>query len=166
MMYPIIGNKSNVAFAIGFGAAFQNYYLDQFIVTSPDSVHFTPIPDSLNYKLYKLNTNYLTIPIEVRFRTNPTGISRLSTKIYLGFRVGYLINSKTKFVRWDEQTKKKIKEKEFYISHIPNFDYGMSLKVGRGRFLVHSYYSLSTLFNESAISKIVPIEIGLTLFLF
>lgn len=166
MMYPILGSKSNVALAIGFGAAFQNYFIDKFIQTTDDSLHFVAIPDSLDYNSYKLNTNYLTVPIEIRFRTNPSGLSRLSTKIYPGFRVAYLINSKTKYVGRDKDSGNKIKEKEFFIDHIPQFDYGVSLKVGRGRFLLHSYYSLSTLFSGASQGSVVPFEVGLTIILF
>jgi hypothetical protein len=166
MMYPVLGKKSNVALAIGFGAAFHNYFLDNFISPSSDSVFFIPIPDSLSMHRYKLNTNYVTLPIELRFRTNPSGVSRLSTKFHAGFRVSYLINSKTKYVGKDSETEQKVKEKTFYIDHIPQFDYGVSLKVGRGRFLAHGYYSLSTLFHTTATTKIVPFEVGFTIVLF
>ncbi len=166
MMYPIIGNKSNVAFAVGFGLACQNYYLSEYIFTNPDSLWFVPIPDTINYKKYKLNTNYLTIPIELRIRTNPNKETRNSFKIYPGFRVGVMINKHTKYIGRDLQNSGRIKKKEFDIKHIAMFDYGLSLRVGYGKFLFHGYYSLSELVDEGKGPTIKPFEIGITVILF
>ncbi len=165
MMYPVLGNKSNTAVAIGFGIACQNYYLNSFINYNNDSLWFTEIPDSLNYSKYKLNTNYITIPVEIRFRTNPNDNNK-SYKIYAGFRAGMLINSHTKYVGRDPVTDEKIKEKQFYIKHIEQFDYGVTLRVGLGKFMLNGYYSLSTLFTPDKCCTITPIEIGATIVLF
>ncbi len=166
MMYPIIGNKSNVAFAVGFGLACQNYYIKDYIFTNPDSLWFVPIPDTLNYKKYKLNTNYFTIPIELRIRTNPNKVTRNSFKIYPGFRAGVIINKHTKYIGRDLQNGEKIKQKEFDIKHIAMFDYGLTLRIGYGKFLMHGYYSLSELVEHNKGPKIVPFEIGITVILF
>jgi len=44
MMYPLLGNRSHVAFAAGFGLACQNYYTDAMIQYNSDSLWFTKIP--------------------------------------------------------------------------------------------------------------------------
>ncbi len=165
MMYPVLGNKSNTALAIGFGLACQNYYLNSFINYNNDSLWFTEIPDSLNCTKYKLNTNYITVPIEIRFRTNPNNNNK-SYKIYAGFRAGMLINSHTKYVGKNPLTNEKIKEKQFYIKHIEKFDYGVTIRIGLGKFMLNGYYSLSTLFTPDKCCTVTPYEIGATIVLF
>lgn len=166
MMYPIIGNKYNFAIAAGFGLASQNYYLKEFIHTNSDSLWFVSIPDTINYKKYKLNTNYLTIPIEFRIRTNPNKETRRSFKIYPGFRAGILVNVHTKYIDHDLENNEKIKVKLFNIKHIACFDYGLTLKIGYGKFLFHTYYSLTQLIEPSKGPAITPVEIGVTVILF
>ncbi|MBI9068726.1 MAG: PorT family protein [Salinivirgaceae bacterium] len=166
MMYPIIGNNSNVAFAVGFGFSSQNYYLKEYISFNNDSIWFTPIPDSINYKKYKLSTNYITIPVELRFRTNPRGLSRRSFKIYPGFRAGMLVNVHTKYLGKDFETDEKIKEKEYNLKHINRIDYGPTLRIGYGKFMVHGYYSLVNLFEENKGPELTPIEVGVNIILF
>jgi len=166
MMYPVLGEKRNVALALGFGYAAQNYYLKHFIQTNSDSLKFTPIPDSLDMKKYKLNTNYLTFPIELRFRTNPDKRYRRSVKIYAGFRTGILVNVHTKYMGRDPITNEKVKEKSFYIDHIAEIDYGLTLRVGYGKFMVHSYYSLSNLIDPGKGPTVTPIEVGIAMVLF
>lgn len=166
MMYPIIGNKSNVALALGFGLASQNYYLKEFIHTNQDSLWFVSIPDSIDYVKYKLNTNYLTLPIEFRIRTNPDKITRRSFKIYPGFRAGMLINVHTKYIGHDLENGERIKEKHFDLKHLAKFDYGVSLRVGYGKFMMHTYYSLSGLIEPGKGPKLTPIEMGISVILF
>jgi hypothetical protein len=166
MMYPILGKRSNVAMAIGFGYASQNYYLDQMVQIDNDKVAFTPIPDSISFKKYKINTNYLTLPLELRIRTNPDPHYRRSFKIYPGFRLGALVNFQTKYIGRDLQTQEPIKEKKYYTKHIEKLNYGVSLRVGYGKIMVHGYYSLNQLFDDTFDGSITPIELGLSIVLF
>jgi len=164
-MQAIVGVKSNVALAAGFGWANQNYYLNNFVNTNSDSIWFTQIADSLNHKKYKLNTNYLIIPIELRFRSNPDAESK-SYKLYVGFRAGLMINSHTKYVGNDRFTDKRIKEKQYNIKHLEPIDYGVTLRFGKGDFMLNGYYSLSNLFLKEKGYELTPVEIGLTIVLF
>lgn len=166
MMYPIIGNRSNVALALGFGFASQNYYINQLITTTPESIGFSPIPDSVSYRKYKLNTNYLTIPLELRIRTNPDPHYRRSFKIYPGFRLGGLVNGHTKYVGDDLNTGEQIKVKEYHIRHLEKLNYGLTLRIGYGKIMLHGYYSLTELFDKTYTGSIHPFEVGLSLVLF
>jgi hypothetical protein len=166
MMYPLIGNKSNVALALGFGLASQNYYLDKFIKPNQDSLFFVTIPDTIDYVKYKLNTNYLTLPVEFRIRTNPNKTNRRSFKIYPGFRAGMMINVHTKYIGHDLESDERIKEKSFDLKHIAKFDYGVSLRVGYGKIMMHTYYSLSDLIEPGKGPKLTPVEVGVSVILF
>lgn len=166
MMYPIIGNRSQVAFAAGFGLACQNYYTKSMIQYNGDSIWFTPIPDSLDSKKYKLSTTYLTFPIEIRFRTNKNE-SNKSFKIYGGFRGGIMINNHTKYEGRDPQNNnEKIKTKTFYVKHFNLIDYGPTLRIGYGKFMVNGYYSLSSLFAKGEGPELIPFEFGFSIILF
>lgn len=166
MMYPIVGNKANVAIAAGFGLSSQNYYLKEYIFTNNDSLWFIPIPDTIKYTKYKLNTNYLTIPVELRFRTNPSKETRRSFKVYPGFRAGMMINVHTKYIGRDLITDERIKEKSFNLKHVAKIDYGATLRIGYGKLMLHSYYSLSKLIEPNKGPELIPIEVGLTIILF
>jgi hypothetical protein len=166
MMYPILGNRSNVAFAMGFGYAVQNYYLDHFLHTNTDDAWFTPIPEDLEYSKYKLTTNYLTLPFELRIRTNPDAQYRRSFKIYPGFRAGYIINVHTKYVGDSPETGEYIKIKEYHIKKLNPFSYGPTIRIGYGKLMVHGYYSLSNLFDSETLGPINTYEVGLSIVLF
>lgn len=166
MMYPIIGNNSNVAIAIGFGYAGQNYYLKEYISFNNDSIWFKSIPDSVDYKKYKLSTNYLTVPFELRFRTNPNKTNRKSFKIYPGFRLGMMVNVHTKYIGDDMLTHEKIKEKQYDQKHINLIDYGPTLRIGYGKFMVNGYFSLSDLIAKGKGPVLTPVEIGVSVILF
>ncbi|MGE4287655.1 MAG: outer membrane beta-barrel protein [Salinivirgaceae bacterium] len=166
MMYPILGNRSNVALALGFGYAVQNYYLDHFLHTNTTDAWFTKIPDNLSYSKYKLTTNYLTIPFELRIRTNPDALYRRSFKIYPGFRAGYLVNVHTKYVGESPDTGEDIKIKEYHIKRINPLSYGPTIRIGYGKLMLHGYYSLSGLFDSVTLNPLNTYEVGLSIVLF
>lgn len=165
MLYPVIGNNSNVAFALGFGFAGQNYYLDEYVSFNNDSIWFTQIPDTINFKKYKLSTNYLTLPVELRFRTNPRGTNRKSFKFYPGFRAGVLVNVHTKYIGRDLKTNDRIKEKEYNQKHISFIDYGPTFRLGYGKIMLHGYYSLVGLIDNKGLQA-KPFELGISIILF
>lgn len=166
MMYPVIGKRSNVAMALGFGFASQNYFLDHFLISNHDGVWFTPIPDSLDYRKYKISTNYLTLPVELRIRTNPDKHYRRSFKIYPGFRIGGLVNVHTKYIGQDPQTLEHIKVKAYHIRHIDKLNYGITLRIGYGKIMAHGYYALNPLFDAETIEPVYPVELGISIVLF
>ncbi|MGD9992786.1 MAG: outer membrane beta-barrel protein [Salinivirgaceae bacterium] len=166
MMYPILGNRSNVALALGFGYAVQNYYLDHFLHTNTDDAWFTQIPEDLSYSKYKLTTNYLTLPFELRIRTNPDPQYRRSFKIYPGFRAGFLINVHTKYVGESPDTGEDIKVKEYHIKQISPFSYGPTIRIGYGKLMLHGYYSLTNLFDAVSLNPVNAYEVGLSIVLF
>ncbi len=150
--------KSNFSFVPGIGFSFERYkFKNGFVLTDfpgTDSVKMisrTPAGYP-NLKKSKLITNYIEVPLELRYNFNPEDPAR-SFKISVGGRVGYLFDSfsKVKF-REDGQTK-KIKDKQnFDLSQVR---YGLTGRVGFGSFSIFGYYNLNPLFvkNKGLISN-------------
>ncbi len=92
-----------------------------------------------------LITNYVEIPIEVRFDTKPEDISR-SFNVALGGRIGVLYDSFTK-VRFDYNGETvKVKYKQGY--GLNSLRYGVYTRIGVGSFTVFTFYNLSDLFQK------------------
>lgn len=89
-------------------------------------------------------TNYLEIPIELRFTANPGDPGR-SFKASLGARFGYLYDSYTK-IKYDPGELKKIKDKQSYFMN--DFRTTLFAKFGGGNFSLFCYYSLTPLFES------------------
>jgi hypothetical protein len=92
-----------------------------------------------------LITNYVDIPVELRYSSNPDDPAR-SFKVSLGFKVGILYDSFTKIKYSQDGETKKLKNKQNY--NINPFRYGVTLKVGAGSFSMFGYYSLTPIFKD------------------
>lgn len=107
------------------------------------------VPDfSSSYSTRKsmLVMNYLDIPVELRFSTNPDDPAR-SFKIGVGGRVGYLINAHTK-IRYRENGEiKKLKDQQDF--NLNRFRYSIFMKVYIGNFNLFGYYNLNPLFENN-----------------
>jgi hypothetical protein len=93
----------------------------------------------------QLITNYLDIPVELRFSTNPDDPAR-SFRVAAGFKAGLLLDSFTKIKYKEDGEVKKLKDKQDF--NLNPFRYGVTLRVGAGNFNVWGYYSLSPLFES------------------
>lgn len=139
--------KSKFSFHPGIGLGLERYkFRNNLVLTNSNA---SPVMDQLppgvtGVKKSQLITNYLDIPLELRFSTNPDDPTR-SFKISVGVRGGYLFESHTKIKYDDNGTKAKRKEKETY--NLNPFRYGVYMKIGGGNFSVFGYYNLSPLFK-------------------
>lgn len=97
-------------------------------------------------KKSQLITNYLEIPLELRFSSNPSDLGR-SFKVAVGGRIGYLYDSfnKIKFKDTNGETK-QLKDKQDW--NLTKLRYGVYGKLGLGNFSLFGYYNLTPLFEE------------------
>ena len=94
----------------------------------------------------QLITNYLEIPLELRFTSNPSDPNR-AFKIAVGGRVGYLYDSFTKMkYKPDGQEVRQLKDKQDF--NLTRFRYGVYGRFGIGNFSLFGYYNLTPLFEE------------------
>lgn len=164
-MYNLLGRYSNVCFAAGFGLSMENINLETQPYDSAGFTHFVKIPSNIEYQKNKIALTYLDVPVEIRIRTNPNE-KRKSFKIFLGGKFGYLINNHLKYIGEDLVTGKWVKYKKYYLPNISTFRYGLSCRIGFGKFNVTGFYALSSLFEENKSPEIYPVNIGLSMILY
>ena len=169
-----IGNSSfSLHPGIGFGLERYKFNNDKTLgyVSGPsiDTLKMVPlegvIPTASSFKKTQLITNYIDIPLEVRFSSNPDDPGR-SFKVSLGFKFGVLYQSFTKIkYREDSETKKLKDNQNFNLNPIR---YGPLFRIGFGSFSAYANYTLSPLFKDgegpdgAKGSKINNFTVGLT----
>lgn len=105
----------------------------------------TVLPNASSLKKTQLITNYIDVPIEVRFNTNPDDPGH-SFKVSLGFKFGVLYDSFTKLKYREDSETKKLKDKQNY--NLNPIRYGPLFRIGFGSFSAYANYTLSPLFKD------------------
>ena len=142
----------------GIGLDYNNYFYDanQLIAPDADQLNGQPIPQG--YDKYKLTTQYLFAPLELRYETDPEN-HESSFRLVAGGRVGYRVRSYTKLVENDGD-----KVKDFDDFNLRQFKYGLVGRIGYGRLNLYANYDITTLFEDSANApNLHPVAFGLTL---
>ncbi|MDX2002915.1 MAG: porin family protein [Chitinophagales bacterium] len=159
-MYDILLGKSRFSIAPGLGIYTHSVFLDHQLVKGTDSTETTFADFGSDYKKYKLNTVYLDIPLELRFRSKPNKHNK-SVKVAAGFKAGVLINSHTKLIHdGPDGDREVVKVKNF--TDLSRFRYGPTLRIGYAFFNVFAYYSVGELFNDGP-QKIHPLTVGISI---
>lgn len=163
VIFPIVGKHSNLCFAAGIGLGTYNIKSNAQLLDTNDVTFYSIIPDTVEFKRNKLALSYVDVPLEFRFRTNPNSKGR-SFKIYLGVKAGILLSSHTKYKGDDfRDTDDYVKYKYFNVKNLTPFRYGVTAKVGYGKFMINCFYSLSGLLDKDKGPEITPISIGFTI---
>jgi len=84
----------SLLFGIGLGIGNHNMYSSNGIMENikGDTIKYIQVAKDLKMKRSKLSLTYLEVPLELRFK------SKSGLKISLGFKLGYLIDSKEKYI--------------------------------------------------------------------
>jgi hypothetical protein len=151
--YPIRLFKSNVSFNPGIGLSLERWKLtnDYTLSTKPakDGTYRLMPADSIysgTIHRSQLVNNYIEMPVEFRYDTNPEDIAR-SFNISIGGRIGYLYDSFTKVDYRDNSENKSNKDKQ---NHGMNpYRYGLYTRIGLGGFSLFGYYNVSPMFEEN-----------------
>lgn len=103
-------------------------------------------PNITGERKSQLVTNYIDIPVELRFTSNPSDPNR-AFKIGFGGRIGYLYDAftKMKYKPAGEEVK-QLKDKQNF--NLNRFRYGVYGRLGLGNFSLFGYYNLTPLFEE------------------
>ena len=170
-----IGNSNfSIHPGIGFGLERYKFNNDKTLgyVSGPsiDTLKMIPLtsvlPTASSFKKTQLITNYIDIPLEVRFSTNPDDPGR-SFKVSLGFKFGVLYESFTKIKYREEGETKKLEDKQNF--NLNPIRYGPLFRIGFGPISAYANYTLSPLFKDgegpdgAKGSKINNFTVGLTL---
>jgi hypothetical protein len=145
-----LNQKSNVSLAVGVGFQSSNYYTDSYILNdtmagADISTWITPITTDADPSTFrqKISVNYVDVPFEVRFRTNPNS-KGYRWKVYVGGKVGYMFQAHEKLIDQND-----FKVKYYDYPTINRWRYGISTRLGYGSVAITGFYSLSTLFNNN-----------------
>ncbi len=164
--------RSNFALGFGLGLSYHNLYSNSILERAQDSLGFTGHTEFSklegDYNKNKLTLMYIDLPVELRFRTRDI---LNSFKIAVGFKVGYNVKNYTKYegdirsriLDKDGKTP-SIKTKEYNIQHIEKLRYGITARIGYGKYNLTAYYALTSLMKEgkSRADEMFPISIGIS----
>ena len=172
--YDLQIGGDNVAIAPGIGMGSSNIFFEYFLGVNTDTnstafgnTEIEAFPDGLDYKKNKINLNYLEIPVELRFRTNPNSKGK-RFKIAAGFKAGLLLSSHTKYVGVDTRgtalpnSTDFVKYKEHRILNVQSYRYGLTGRLGYGAVNVHAFYGLSDVFEDGKGPTANALEIGIS----
>jgi hypothetical protein len=144
--------KSKFSFVPGIGLSLERFKLkyNRIIDYDPadlESILITPAADTdfEDARKSMLVTNYIDVPLEIKYSTNPDDPAR-SFKISVGGRVGFMYDSFNKIKYKENGELKKIKNKEDF--NLTKFRYGLTARIGVGNFSLFGYYNLTPLFEK------------------
>lgn len=153
-----LGESKKHTVSIGAGYTGHNYFSYSRILNpySADTLQIAQYRDVDGFKRYKLNCNYIDIPLELRFRIKD------AWKIGVGFKIGILVNAKTKFVGSDADGL-RIHEKYTYINNVERYSYAATLRVGYKWVSLFGAIQLAPVFTQGKGSpNFLPVSVGLT----
>lgn len=155
--FPI--KKSHFSFAAGVGISTSNIYLDGQEVVSTDrdsNAQARFIPETINYKRFKVNTTYFEAPFELRFFGNKNNRNK-GFKTAIGLRVGTLIGAKGK----GREDGIKISYQTNTKAFLETWRFSTSFRIGYGNFSAVGTYNLTPLYKDLQGPPITPFSIGL-----
>ncbi len=144
--------NSSFSFVPGIGLSLERFKFgnENTLAHDPNDqrsiVMVTPTDTGLpGIKKSQLINNYIDVPLEIRYSTNPDDPAR-SFKISVGGRIGYMYDSFTKIKYKENSELKKVKNKEDF--NLTKFRYGLTGRIGVGNLSLFGYYNLTPLFEE------------------
>jgi hypothetical protein len=157
IMYNLQLSESNASFAFGLGFSNHNMFGD-FIIpdVKADSIVLKPISSDVNYKKSKMALTSLDLPLELKLKLD-NGV-----KFGVGFKIGWIISSKTKYK--GDINDVEHKTKDLGINQLENFAYGATVRVGYKVVNLFCNYQISKVFQTGkGPDKLYPISVGLTI---
>ena len=120
--------------------------------------------DVENFKRYKVNPTYGEIPLELRFRIKD------AVKIGVGFKVGIMMATKTKYVGPDNEENTltnesgaTVHEKLCYISNVERMAYSATLRVGWRWVSAFAAYQINPVFSVGHNAPVIhPLSVGVS----
>jgi hypothetical protein len=156
VMYNVPFGKSPVSFSIGVGISCHNLFSNTTINDiHADTITFTPIPDSIDYKKSKLGLTYLDFPIELRV------VTKDKIRFSVGVKLGYLLDGKTKY-KGDDAFGLESTVKYRKVEHLDKFQFGPTIRFGYDWVQVVGYISITQVFEKGLGPDVYPLSVGFT----
>lgn len=140
---PINKNR-DIAIGIGLGYSANSY--NQNLLVNKDSqgvINYSILNSTNTYSKNKFSEHLIEMPFEFRWRTSNATDYKF-WRIYTGFKIGYVLTSKTKHIGDLGNLKNK------GIKDFNDFQYGLTLALGYNTWNFYVYYGLNPLFSSNA----------------
>ncbi|WP_255443991.1 porin family protein [Robiginitalea sp. SC105] len=158
-----INRERTLAIGVGLGYGVNSYYSNLRALRNGDDYQYAVLSSADSYKRNKIETHLIELPVQFRWR-NSTPTDYSFWRIYAGFKLGYVVGSRSKFVTSEFKD-------SFYNTDTENFRYGLTLNVGYNTINFHVYYGLNNLF-ESGVQgpgdgdlNMIPLRVGLMFYI-
>ena len=170
-----LGESKNHTVSIGLGMSSHNYFSYTRILNpyTNGNLLYKDYSDVEGFKRYKVNPTYGEIPLELRFRIKD------AVKIGVGFKVGVMLATKTKYVGPDnigtlavddentitisDESGATVHQKLCYINNIERLAYSATLRVGWKWVSAFAAYQLSPVFAVGHEAPVFhPLSVGVT----
>ncbi len=145
-------NKLNLKYGVGF--EMFNFRLEQ-PVSFRNELFYKMILDNVNFSKNKLFAKYLTIPLQLNYRSDPK--NKKSFYMSMGMSAGYLVDSRNK-----QKSSERGKQKYDGNFNLNNWRVASIGELGIGGIRLYGSYGLTNLFDKKAIPlEFPPYAIGL-----
>jgi len=138
----------------GVGIEMYNFRLEQpisFSNSAPNKMYF----DNVNFSKNKLFVEYLTVPLQLNFQSNPD--NNRSFYASLGVSAGYLLQSHTKQI-----SQERGKQKVYGSFNLNNFKMATVGELGVGGIRLYGSMSMTNLFDKKFTSiDMAPFAVGI-----
>ena len=161
-----LGESTKHTVSIGAGLSSHIYFSYTRILNpyTNGDFEYQDYRDVENFKRYKVNPTYGEIPLELRFRIKD------AVKIGVGFKVGIMMATKTKYVGPDNEENTltnesgaTVHEKLCYISNVERMAYSATLRVGWRWVSAFAAYQINPVFSVGHNAPVFhPLSVGLT----
>ncbi len=159
-----INKRRNVAVGLGIGYSVNVYNHDLFIGEEEGTEEsiFTRL-QAESFDTNRFTTHLVEAPLEFRWRTSVPETHKFY-RIYTGFRIGYLYHFSSNFKGSDIQIR------QTKVNELNRWRFGATFTFGWNTFNFHFYYSLNSLFDDTAVLEgetigLNPAKVGLIFYI-
>lgn len=146
-----LNKRRNIAIALGLGYSFNSYNHNIRISESNPSIY--TIINNSNFVKNNFSLHLLEVPFEFRWRTSNVEIYKF-WRIYTGFKLGYIVGSKSVYNDGLESIKMK------NLTDLNKLQYGITMSVGYNTWNGFIYYGLNPVFNEVSTADLQSIDMS------
>ncbi len=166
-MFEKMWSKGRIGISGGLGFSSNNFYNNLRITTQENTgdQQYALLTDTASYRYNKVTSQYIDIPIEIRYRTTPNTKGRFF-RLYAGVRVGVRVHSYSQYVT------EEVDIRYGNLDDLNRFRYGLYARIGYSFISLYGYYGLTGLFQNgeftlpdgstAELKRAIPVSFGIS----